>query len=85
MPRWREVRVFISSTFRDPAFMEHVPDSIREAVLEAEDEGARGKLAALKERIRKSGIPYMEDYPCEYAGLRINWRLAALVRTACGS
>jgi len=63
--------------FRDPAFMGDVPDSIREAVLEPDDQKARDRQANLKQRIRDSGIPYMEDYPCQYAGLGIKWRLVA--------
>ncbi len=63
------------SYFRDPAFMADVADAIREAVLEPEDEQVHEKQEALKECIRLSDIPYMEDYPCEYAGRRIEWRL----------
>ena len=64
--------------FRDPKFMEDLPESICQGVMEPEDDDARDKLSALKQRIRESGIPSMEDYPCEYAGLRVNPRLLRL-------
>ncbi|MBI2481103.1 MAG: ATP-binding protein, partial [Planctomycetia bacterium] len=43
------------------------------------DESAE-KLKALKSAIERTQLPTppFKDYPCEYAGLRINWRLAKL-------
>ncbi|HCU37660.1 MAG TPA: hypothetical protein DGT21_20165 [Armatimonadetes bacterium] len=61
--------------FRDPAFMADVPIPIRETILDAESVKAAEKQEALKQRVLDSDIPCMENYPCEYAGLRLNWRL----------
>jgi len=64
--------------FRNPAFIDDVPEAKR-ADLQAEDDEARDKLAALKHAIRDTPLafPPMENYPCRYAGLRINWTLAS--------
>lgn len=63
--------------FRDPTFIHDVPDAKR-AEVQAESSESAQKLADLKDRIRKAGlpVPIVENYPCRYAGLRINWRLA---------
>jgi len=64
--------------FRDPAFVADVPEAKR-ADLVAEDQESAEKLAALKQTIRDAHLPFppFEDYPCRYAGLRINWRVAS--------
>ena len=63
--------------FRDPAFIDNAPEAKRSEV-QAESPASAQKLIELKERIRqaKLPIPITENYPCRYAGLRINWRLA---------
>ena len=63
--------------FRDPAFIDDVPDSIRPA-MQAEDDESASKLRALKDAISRAGLPVapMKKYPCTYDGLRINWRIA---------
>lgn len=63
--------------FRDPSFADDVPPAKRPDI-EAESPAAAAKLAALKQRLRDARlpIPIVENYPCRYAGLRINWRLA---------
>ncbi|NQT14184.1 MAG: DUF4062 domain-containing protein [Planctomycetes bacterium] len=48
--------------FRDPAYIQQIPFDRRADFIE-QDEGAREKLAALKERIRRSGLSVHEDYP----------------------
>jgi len=63
--------------FRDPAFLADVPEAKR-ADMTAEDDESAEKLRRLKGAIREAGLPIppLESYPCQYAGLRINWRLA---------
>jgi len=51
--------------FRDPRFISQVPDSKR-ADFMAENSDAAGKVAALKDKIRASGRPVMEEYPCRW-------------------
>jgi len=51
--------------FRDPHFISRVPASKR-AHYTAESPEAAGKLAALKDEIRASGRPVMENYPCRW-------------------
>jgi len=51
--------------FRDPRFISQVSES-KHADFVAEDSDAAGKLAALKDKIRASGRPVMEDYPCRW-------------------
>ena len=65
--------------FRAPSFIEDVPAPKRVDLL-AEDAESAEKLARLKEAIRQAGLPAppFEDYPCRYAGLRINWLLARM-------
>lgn len=48
--------------FRDPAYLATVPPE-QHADFEAESEDARDKLADLKDRIRRSGLPVRENYP----------------------
>lgn len=62
---------------RDPAFIQAVPEAMRKEV-EAESPESAEKLQQLKAEIRRADlpIPVVENYPCHYAGLRINWRLA---------
>lgn len=63
--------------FRDPAFIDDVPMAIQPA-LRDDDERAE-KLAALKAEIEKTQLPTPPlKYPCRYAGLKLNWRLAKL-------
>ena len=58
--------------FRNPAFLDDLPESKRADVL-PENEEAREKLARLKQAIRDAAKPVFEDYPCHYDGLRLNW------------
>ena len=51
--------------FRDPALLEKIPPAQR-ADYAAEDDGARDKLAALKEQVRASGRPVWDGYPCTW-------------------
>jgi len=64
--------------FRDPTFIADLPDAKRDD-FRAEDEESTRKLAALKQAIRDAGLPCppLENYPCRYAGLRINCRLVS--------
>ncbi len=62
--------------FRDPAFMADLPPKMRADMSEA-DAGPRDRLLALKQAIRDSGLPLFENYPCRYAGLRLNLGLLA--------
>ena len=63
--------------FRDPAFTNDVPEAKRAELVSDSQESAE-KLERLKDEIRAADlpIPIFENYPCRYAGLRINWRLA---------
>jgi nephrocystin-3 len=49
--------------FRDPSFIAEIPAPWR-ADYASENEVAVGKLVALKEGVRASGRPVLEDYPC---------------------
>jgi tetratricopeptide (TPR) repeat protein len=51
--------------FRDPSFIAQIPAPMR-ADYATENEVAVRKLVALKEGIRASGRPVMEDYPCRW-------------------
>ena len=51
--------------FRDPRFIAQMPEPVR-ADYATEDEEAASKLVALKEEIRGSGRPVLEDYPCRW-------------------
>jgi tetratricopeptide (TPR) repeat protein len=48
--------------FRDPTYAESAPEDQRADFI-SEDEASRRKLEALKERIRRSGLPLREGYP----------------------
>ncbi len=48
--------------FRDPRYVDGLPEQERVGFVEATHEG-REKLIALKDRIRESGFPVREDYP----------------------
>lgn len=63
--------------FRDPAFAHDVPDAMRHEV-DVESPKAAEHLKRLKDEIRdaKRPFPIVEDYSCQYAGLRLNWGLA---------
>jgi len=65
--------------FRGPAFMADVPEPARPQAAAENPESAE-KLAALKQRIRDTNLPIppVEDYPCRFAALRLNWRIARL-------
>lgn len=65
--------------FRDPSFIEDVPPTKRSDVQVADTKSA-AKLTALKDAICQAGLPVPpeECYPCRYAGLRLNLRLAKL-------
>jgi len=62
--------------FRDPAFIQDVPALLRDQV-EPENAKSEKKLAELKLAIRETGLLQapMENYPCRYAGVKLNWRL----------
>jgi hypothetical protein len=61
---WQAVSRFISSIFRfrDPVYVERVPAKQRGDLSEA-DPVQRAKLAALKERVRRSGLAFRDNYP----------------------
>lgn len=63
--------------FRDPAFLRDVPEAKR-GDMRAESKDSEGKLFQLKEAIRQAKLPVspVENYPCRYAGLRVDWRMA---------
>ncbi|NOZ19837.1 MAG: DUF4062 domain-containing protein [Planctomycetes bacterium] len=62
--------------FRDPAFIADVPEPLRPQV-QAEDDESAEKLNRLKQKIADADLPIAPiTYPCQYAGLRINWRVA---------
>jgi telomerase protein component 1 len=75
--RKHEMRSRAMFFLRDPAFIADVPAAIRPQV-KAEDAESAAKLARLKQAIREAGLPVppVENYPCRFAGLRINWRVA---------
>ena len=66
--------------FRDPAFVDAVPEAKR-GDLDAEDNASATKLRELKDAICDAGLPTppFVGYPCSYAGLRVNWRLASML------
>lgn len=74
-----EMHPFSFFCFRDPRFLASVPEPLR-ADLKAEDEESEHKLTTLKQTIKDAGLPVppLENYPCRYAGLKINWRLARM-------
>jgi hypothetical protein len=65
--------------FRDPAFIEAVPESLWPRVKPESEESAAAQ-DELKERIRAAALPVapMENYPCTYAGLRVMRRIARM-------
>lgn len=65
--------------FRNAAFMADVPEPMRLEVA-AEDTESADKLAELKQRILDTNLPIppIENYPCRYAALRLNWRVARM-------
>eukprot|EP01124_Arcella_intermedia_P006950 TRINITY_DN1421_c0_g1_i1.p1 TRINITY_DN1421_c0_g1~~TRINITY_DN1421_c0_g1_i1.p1 ORF type:complete len:2329 (+),score=518.76 TRINITY_DN1421_c0_g1_i1:65-7051(+) len=54
--------------FRNPNFIADVPDNLLRSFLD-ESEASKDKLDSLKERIRSSGLPVYEDYPCSFGGV----------------
>jgi tetratricopeptide (TPR) repeat protein len=54
---------------RDPEFISHISENKR-ADFVAENPAAARKLAALKDKIRSSGRPVMESYPCRWDNVR---------------
>ncbi|HYX22922.1 MAG TPA: hypothetical protein VFC23_02130, partial [Thermoanaerobaculia bacterium] len=52
--------------FRNPRFPAMVPEAQRERFLPEDDEAA-ARLASLKERIRASGRPVFDGYPCGWS------------------
>ena len=64
--------------FRDRAFIADVPEAGRSDLL-AKDQGRAEKLLSLKQAIRQAPLAFepLDGYPCQYAGLRINWQIAA--------
>ncbi|GMW02383.1 MAG: hypothetical protein AMXMBFR84_35190 [Candidatus Hydrogenedentota bacterium] len=73
-----EMRSHAFFYFRNPAFIDDVPVTKR-SDLRPENAESKDKLLSLREAIRQTPLSYppMENYPCRYAGLRINWRLAS--------
>lgn len=65
--------------FRAPAFMQDVP-SDKQADVGVEDAASAEKLRLLKAEILAANLPLAPilNYPCQYAGLRLNWRLLKL-------
>jgi len=68
--------------FRDPAFLDAVPEPQRATFL-AESEEARGKLARLKEDIRRRCAVF-ENYPAAYGGLTEDGRVVVMGLDAFG-
>jgi tetratricopeptide (TPR) repeat protein len=58
-PRMAEHAFFY---FRDPMYLETLPPEQRSEFLESDSSQGKQKLANLKERIRKSGLPVHENY-----------------------
>ena len=65
--------------YRDAAFIKDVPTE-KQSDLRAEDDESAAKLSTLKSAIDRTQLPTppLRNYPCRYAGLKINWRLAKL-------
>ncbi|NLX98414.1 MAG: DUF4062 domain-containing protein [Rhodopirellula sp.] len=63
--------------FRDPTFIEELPKAKR-GDFQSENQASAHKLASLKQAIRETPLthPPFENYPCRYAGLRVNRQLA---------
>lgn len=64
--------------FRDSAFANSVPDRFKNIIC-AESDIHREKQNTLKNIIRNQKLvyPLFEDYPCNFAGLSIDWELLA--------
>ncbi|CAM1331705.1 Uncharacterised protein g10655 [Pycnogonum litorale] len=54
--------------FRNPEFLENVPEDYRNDFVEV-DESNADKLNALKAKLRSSGLEVYDGYPCEWLGL----------------
>ncbi|HEV2853538.1 MAG TPA: TIR domain-containing protein [Thermoanaerobaculia bacterium] len=64
--------------FRDPRFPSHAPEDHRKRLV-AESRGAAERLSRLKDRIRASGRPVFDGYPCGWSeGLERASQLDAL-------
>ncbi len=61
--------------FRDNAFIEDVPEAKR-GDMQSDSDASADKLKELKQTIIDADVPLLEDYPCNYSGLKINWRIA---------
>jgi hypothetical protein len=48
--------------FRDPQYLQNLPEDADPSDFTSEDEASRTKLNNIKERIRKSGFPFRENY-----------------------
>jgi len=66
--------------FRDPAFINDLPEPLRLQLVEEGDQSEDSpgsKLASLRKAILGANLPIPPaEYPCRFAGLRINWRVA---------
>jgi tetratricopeptide (TPR) repeat protein len=52
--------------FRDPEVVRTIPEPLRSAVYVDTDPEAARRLALLKERVRASGCPVLDGYPCRW-------------------
>jgi tetratricopeptide (TPR) repeat protein len=52
--------------FRDPEAVRDIPEPLRSAVFVETDPIAGGRLAALKDHIRRSGCAVLDPYPCRW-------------------
>ena len=59
-PRGQPLHAFFY--FRDPDYLNRLPPGANPADFACENDTARQKLAALKQRIRQSGHPVRENY-----------------------
>jgi tetratricopeptide (TPR) repeat protein len=64
--------------FRDPGFEDDLPDAFK-PVMASEGPEHKQKLDQLKDQIRKAATKYppVENYPCHFAGLSVDWDLLA--------
>lgn len=66
--------------FRDPACLNHLADGADRSDYVSEDDRAKDKLESLKERIRRSGFPFWEDYSSPAAlGKRVLEDMTAVI------
>ena len=65
--------------FRDPAFIDEVPEAEASASCRPKDEERR-EARQLEAGDPGANLPFppLDGYPCQYAGLRINWQLEPL-------